>query len=143
MWLNDGCCVRLRPEHENHVWSYDFVSAGTHDGRLRLLTLIDDYTRKSLAIRVARLNSYDLIETLADLMLVYGIPQYIRSDIWARVCCRKTAKLAVGSVLSSRTFRQPLSAGQRKTLLPPVANAAVHGGDVGISHSLQGISGQR
>ena len=82
LWLNDGSCVRLRPEHENHVWSYDFVRASTHDGRtLRLLTLIDEYTRKCLAIRVARrLNSYDLIETLADLMLVHGIPEHLRSD---------------------------------------------------------------
>ena len=74
--------MRLRPEHENHVWSYDFVSAWTHDGRtLRLLTLIDEYTRKCLAIRVARrLNSYDLIETLADLMLMHGIPEHMRSD---------------------------------------------------------------
>ena len=82
LWLNDGSCLRLRPEHENHVWSYDFVRANTHDGRmLRLLTLIDEYTRKCLAIRVARrLNSYDLIETLADLMLVHGIPEHLRSD---------------------------------------------------------------
>ena len=59
LWLNDGSCVRLRPEHENHVWSYDFVSALTHEGRtLRLLALIDEYSRKCLAIRVARrLNS--------------------------------------------------------------------------------------
>lgn len=33
LWLNDGSCVRLRPEHENQVWSYDFVSGFTHDGR--------------------------------------------------------------------------------------------------------------
>ena len=38
--LNDGSCIRLRPERANHVWSYDFVSAMTHDGRtLRMLTL--------------------------------------------------------------------------------------------------------
>ena len=82
LWLNDGSCVRLRPEHENHVWSYDFVSAFTQDGRtLRLLTLIDEYSRKCLALRVARrLNSYDLIETLADVMLVHGVPEHIRSD---------------------------------------------------------------
>ena len=55
LWLNEGSCVRLRPERANHVWSYDFVSAMTHDGRsLRLLTLIDEYTRECLAIRVAR-----------------------------------------------------------------------------------------
>src|ERR1039457_3204970 len=77
IWRRGG-----RPERENHVWGYDFVSASTHDGRtLRMLTLIDEYTRKCLAIRVARrLNSYDLIETLADVMLVNGIPEHIRSD---------------------------------------------------------------
>ena len=82
LWLNDGSCVRLRPEHENHIWAYDFVSASTHDGRtLRLLTLIEEYTRKCLAIRVARrLNSYDLIETLAEQMLRHGVPEYLRSD---------------------------------------------------------------
>jgi transposase InsO family protein len=68
LWLNDGSCVRLRPERANQVWSYDFVSAMTHDGRaLRLLTLIDEYTRECLAIRVARrLGSQEVIETLAD-----------------------------------------------------------------------------
>src|SRR6187431_154118 len=68
LWLNDGSCVRLRPERPNHVWSYDFVEARTHDGRsLRLLTMIDEYTRQCLAIRVARrLNSYHVIETLGD-----------------------------------------------------------------------------
>ena len=46
LWLNDGSCIRLRPEHANHVWSYDFVSARTHEGRLlRILALIDEYTR--------------------------------------------------------------------------------------------------
>jgi len=82
LWLNDGSCVRLRPEHENHVWSYDFVSSFTHDGRtLRVLTLIDEFTRKCLALLVARrLNSYDLIETLADVMLIHGVPEHIRSD---------------------------------------------------------------
>ena len=55
LWLNHGSCVRLRPERANHGWSYDFVSARTHDGRtLRLLTLIDECTRECLAIRVAR-----------------------------------------------------------------------------------------
>jgi len=82
LWLNDGSCVRLRPERANHVWSYDFVSAMTHDGRtLRLLVLIDEYTRECLAIRVARrLGSYEVIETLADVMVWRGIPEHIRSD---------------------------------------------------------------
>jgi putative transposase len=82
LWLNDGSCVRLRPERANHVWSYDFVSAMTHDGRsLGLLTRIDEYTRECLAIRVARrLGSQEVIEALADVMLVRGIPEYLRSD---------------------------------------------------------------
>ncbi len=69
-------------ERANHVWSYDFVSAMTHDGRmLRMLVLIDEYTRECLAIRVARrLGNYEVIETLADVMVWRGIPEHIRSD---------------------------------------------------------------
>ena len=80
--LNDGSCIRLRPERRNHVWSYDFVEAQTHDGRkVRLMTLIDEFTRECLAIRVARrINSLGVIETMADVMLVRGVPEHIRSD---------------------------------------------------------------
>jgi putative transposase len=82
LWLNDGSCVRLRPERRNHVWSYDFVEAQTHDGRkVRLMTLIDEFTRECLAIRVARrINSLGVLETMADVMLVRGVPEHIRSD---------------------------------------------------------------
>jgi len=82
LWLTYGSCIRLRPEHRNHVWSYDFVSGSTSDGRtLRMLTMIDEYTRESLAIRVGRrLNSYDVIDTLAETMVEYGVPEHIRSD---------------------------------------------------------------
>ncbi|MGH7744453.1 MAG: IS3 family transposase [Candidatus Dormibacteria bacterium] len=82
LWLNDGSCVRLRPERANHVWSYDFVSGRTHDGRtIRMLTMIDEYTRECLAIRVARrLGRYEVIEALADVMLFRGTPEHIRSD---------------------------------------------------------------
>ena len=82
LWLNDGSCVRLRAEQANHVWSYDFVTAWTHDGRvLRLLTLIDEHTRECLAILVARrIGAQEVIELLADVMLLKGVPQHIRSD---------------------------------------------------------------
>ena len=82
LWLNDGSCIRLRPECRNHVWSFDFVECQTHDGRhLRLMTLIDEFTRKCLAIRVARgINAVGVIETLADAMMFEGTPAYIRSD---------------------------------------------------------------
>jgi putative transposase len=80
----------LRPERRNHVWSYDFVEAQTHDGRrLRLMTLIDEYTRECLAIRVARrINSFGVLETMADVMLVRGVPEHIRSDNGAEMTAK-------------------------------------------------------
>ncbi len=82
LWFNDGSCVRLRPERPNPVWSYDFVSARSHDGRmLRLLTLLDEYTRECLALPVERrMGSRQVMETLSDVMLWRGIPEHIRSD---------------------------------------------------------------
>ena len=98
LWLNDGSCIRLRPTHRNHVWSYDFVEAQTHDGRrIRLLTLIDEFTRECLAIRVARrINSLGVIETLADVMLTKGIPEHIRSDNGAEMTSRIVRNWLVG-----------------------------------------------
>ena len=82
LWLHDGSCVRLRPDHPNHVWSYDFVTARTHDQRtLRLLTLLDEYTRECLVIRVERrMGSQEVLETLSEVMVWRGIPEHIRSD---------------------------------------------------------------
>ena len=82
LWLNDGSCVRLRPTHRNHVWSYDFVADRTHDGRsLRILTVIDEYSRECLAIVVERrLGSDDVLECLAGLFVRHGVPEYLRSD---------------------------------------------------------------
>src|SRR3984957_4682437 len=82
LWLNDGSCIRLRPERPNHVWSYDFVADRTHDGKaFRMLCVIDEFTRESIAIRVARkLKSTDVIEALADLFVLRGVPAHIRSD---------------------------------------------------------------
>ena len=82
LWLNDGSCIRLRPERKNHVWSYDFMAARTHDGRaFRILTILDEYTRECLSITVARrITSQDVIEQLGELFLERGIPEHIRSD---------------------------------------------------------------
>ena len=82
LWLHDGSCIRLRPERPHHVWSFDFVEGHTHDGRsLRILTLIDEYTRECLALRVdRRINSFGVIETLADAMLQKGVPEHVRCD---------------------------------------------------------------
>jgi putative transposase len=82
LWLNDGSCVRLRPEHPDHVWSYDFVTDRTHDGRaFRMLTIIDEYSRECLWIEVARkLSSINVLECLGDLFVQRGTPSYLRSD---------------------------------------------------------------
>jgi putative transposase len=112
LWLNDGSCVRLRPERANHVWSYDFVSGMTHDGRmLRMLTLIDEYTRECLAIRVARrLGRYEVIEALADVMLFRGNPENIRSDNGPEFVAKELrqwlAKVAVPLLRGMRSRRR-------------------------------------
>jgi len=82
LWLNDGSCVRLRPERANHVWSYDFVHHRTHDGRaFRTLNVLDEFTRESLEIRVRRkLSSVDVIDVLTDLFILRGPPAFVRSD---------------------------------------------------------------
>jgi len=82
LWLNDGSCIRLRPQYRNHVWSYDFVHDRTHDGRaFRMLTILDEFTRECLAIEVARrFNSDDVLATLAGLFVRRGTPAYVRSD---------------------------------------------------------------
>lgn len=82
LWLTDGSCVRLRPAFPGHVWSYDFVFARTSDGRpLRLLTVLDEFTRECLAIDVARrLASDDVLGRLTRLFVQRGAPRYLRSD---------------------------------------------------------------
>jgi putative transposase len=82
LWLNDGSCIRLRPERPNHVWSYDFMQDRTEDGRrFRMLTVIDEFTRRSLAIVVERkLRSDDVLHCLTNLFVAHGAPEHIRSD---------------------------------------------------------------
>ncbi len=82
LWLNEGSCIRLRPLFANHVWSWDFVMDRTHDGRsIKILVMIDEYTRRCLILHVARrINSSNVLEILADLMMAYGTPHYLRSD---------------------------------------------------------------
>jgi transposase InsO family protein len=110
LWLNDGSCVRLRPERPNHVWAYDFVEGRTRDGRkFRMLCVVDEFTREALAIRVARkLGSAEVIDVLADLFIARGVPAHIRSDNgpefvakavqgWIAAVGAKTAYIAPGS----------------------------------------------
>ena len=82
LWINDGSCVRHCPEYKDHVWSYDFVMSRSDDGRaMKMLTLIDEFTRECLAIVVERrLNSEDVLVALYELFIERGVPEYIRSD---------------------------------------------------------------
>ena len=82
LWLNDGSCVRLRPQRPNGEWAYGFVEDRTRDGRkFRTMNVVDEFTREALAIRVARrLKASDVIDVVADLFLTRGSPSHIRSD---------------------------------------------------------------
>ncbi len=90
LWLNDGSCIRLRPQHPNHVWAYDFVLDRTWEGKaMKMLTIVDEYTRECLAIVVERkLNSVDVIDALADLIIQRGAPAHIRSDNGPEFCAK-------------------------------------------------------
>ena len=110
LWLADGSCMRLRPQHRNHVWSYDFLEERTHNGRrFRMLSVIDEFTHECLAIRVDRkLKAIDVIDVLSDLFILRGVPGHIRSDNgpefiakavqqWILAVGAKTAYIAPGS----------------------------------------------
>jgi len=82
LWLNDGSCIRMRPAYPDHVWSYDIMKDRTSDGRaLRLLTIIDEYSRECLAIDVGRhMTSEQVLDRLSQLFVERGVPAYLRSD---------------------------------------------------------------
>ena len=82
LWLNDGSCIRLRPEHKDHVWSYDFMIEHTANGKaFKILNIMDEYTRESVGVKVERkIKAQDVIDKLFDLFVFRGIPEHIRSD---------------------------------------------------------------
>lgn len=122
LWLNDGSCVRLRPERPNHVWSYDFVQDRTHDGRIfRTLNIIDEFTKEapplgillcktlpgSGMIRVDRkLNSTDVVDALTDLFIMRGPPEFIRSDNGAEFIAKKV-RAWISAVGAKTAFIEP------------------------------------
>ncbi len=81
LWLNDGSCIRLRPDHKDHVWSYDFMAVRLSTGRpLRILNIIDEYTRECLSITVNRqITAQEVLNQLYTLFIVRGVPEHIRS----------------------------------------------------------------
>ena len=105
LWVNDGSCVRLRPDRRHHVWAYDCVVVRTHEGRpLHLLTIVDEDTRECLAIEVARsLRTDAVIFRLTDLCVEHGQPDSIRSDngpeYTAKAVRQWLTRLGVGPLL--------------------------------------------
>jgi len=79
---SENSCAVKKAEYANHVWTYDFMGDQTEDGRkLKLLTVLDEFTRESLAIEVGRsLRAKDVIAVLEYLFMVRGAPKFIRSD---------------------------------------------------------------
>lgn len=94
LWLADGSCIRLRPEHKNHVWSYDFVEDKTYNGKkIRFLNIIDEYTHECLASIPRRSwRNNDVIEVLSGLMVMRGCPEYLRSDNGSEFTSKKLRK---------------------------------------------------
>ena len=119
LWLNDGSCVRLRPEYSDHVWSYDFVHCRTDDGKaFRTLNILDEFSRQCLAIKVERkLNATSVIDALSDLFILRGVPAFIRPDNgaefvaqavrdWIAAVGAKTAYIEPGSPWGERLLRE-------------------------------------
>ena len=79
---SDNACARRRAEHRDHVWCWDFVFDRTTSGSpLKWLSIVDEHTRECLALKVARsITSEDVIDTLAELFAMRGVPRHIRSD---------------------------------------------------------------
>lgn len=107
---SENSCTRRSARHPNHVWSYDFLFDRTESGqRLKVLVVLDEFTRECLAIRVAnRIKSDEVIGILAGLMLERGAPKHVRSDNgpefvarsvrrWLRKCGVGTLFIAPGS----------------------------------------------
>jgi putative transposase len=72
----------LSPTAANHVWAYDFVFDACADGQqLKCLTVVNEFTHESLAIDVAgSIRSRRVIDVLARLISLHGVPAYFRSD---------------------------------------------------------------
>ena len=69
--------MRLRANHKNHVWGYNFIEDVTMDGgKIRILNIIDEYTHECLAsVPRCHFKAADVIEVLADVMLFRGDPK--------------------------------------------------------------------
>jgi transposase InsO family protein len=100
----DSTGLPTKTTHPNHVWTWDFIFDRTDKGStLKILTMLDEFTRQCLVIRVERqIQSKQVLETLLQAMATYGVPEHIRSDN--------------DSEFIARTIQQGLKGHQIKTL---------------------------
>ena len=91
---SDNACHRRKPRYKDHVWSYDFVSERTEGGgRLRLLNVVDEFTRECLTIEIRRhFTGRDVVAVLGELFAIRGRPRYIRSDNGPEFVCKAIKK---------------------------------------------------
>jgi transposase InsO family protein len=147
LWLNEGSCIRLRPEYAGHVWACDFVEGRTHDGRkFRILTIIDEASRECLALIVARQPKHEyVLAALADLFIARRPPAHMRSDngaefittavqLWLGQIGVKTLYIAPGSRLQREPQRvSPRRTAKRRDFLQPRRG---QGADRGLAPAL-------
>lgn len=105
--------MRLRPEHQDHVWAYDFVQTKIHDGRaFKMLTIVAEFTRECLGIDVARrITSDEVFERLAWLLVIRSVPNHIRSDNGPE-CMAKVVRSWLSRVGVKTLFIEPGSPSQ-------------------------------
>ena len=79
---SDHACHRMKALKMNQVWSFDFCQDRTDDGRaLKLFSVIDEFTRRSLVIEVRRhITGNDVVKILKRMVEVHGAPEHIRCD---------------------------------------------------------------
>ena len=121
LWFADGSCIRKRQVYRNHVWSYDFVQDRTHDDRkIRVLTVIDEFTRECLAIKAARrLNSQAVANVLFKLFfhsfrMYYG-PEFTSKFIRSWMKKIKVETLFITQVVRGKTVTMNHSTGPYAT----------------------------
>jgi putative transposase len=75
-------CYKLRADHANHVWAWDFIfDHTTNGGTIKCLSIVDEHTRQCITLDVSRsITAENVIDRLAELFVIHGVPEYIRSD---------------------------------------------------------------
>ena len=112
---SDNGCIRYKATHRNHVWSYDFLTDRTEDGRqLKILVIIDEFTRECLAIEIGRtFTSRDVMLTLQYLFAVRGAAGACSQRQRPRVRCQRNPTLAGSSCSKYPIHQQGQSVGKR------------------------------